>query len=69
MQFTSIENLNSENSSSSKKFYITNQEGSDGNSEENSNKRPMNVLTSYWRNFMEGTGTQKYVLFKLKLTF
>ena len=65
IQFSTIENLNNENTNintnSTRKFYITNQENDSVTSNDDSNKKPINLLTSYLKTFIDTSGTPKYV--------
>ncbi len=63
IQFSTIENLNNEktniNTNNTRKFYITNQENDSTANNDDSTKKPINVLTSYLKTFIDTSGTQK----------
>ena len=64
IQFSTIENLNNENATnintnSTRKFYITNQENESATSNDDNNKKPINLLTSYLKTFIDTSGTPK----------
>ncbi len=63
IQFSTIENLNNEkttiNTNNTRKFYITNQENDSNTNNDDSNKKTINVLTSYLKTFIDTSGTQK----------
>jgi hypothetical protein len=64
IQFSTIENINNQNTNintnNTRKFYINNQEnGADSTTHDDSNKKPINLLTSYLKTFIDTSGTQK----------